>query len=169
MKIGLIADSHDHLEHLELAVQLFKARGVTTIWHAGDMTTPRMILAMRGFALAAVFGNNDHDRADLLRACNQIGGIMDGEMLELDAPDGPGQVALYHGTDPAFLTSLIQGGSYRVVVSGHTHRPKNQMVGKTLVLNPGTAHGFRQHATVMIYDTVLHAAELIDLSQNLTI
>lgn len=163
MRIGLISDSHDHLDNMEKIVDLFALRGVSRILHAGDFVCPAMILAMRGFEVSAVFGNNDGERVGLRKAFEQIGGRIQGEFLELSAPGGQGLIALYHGTDSSFLASLIQSGNYRVVVSGHTHKPVNRMEGETLVLNPGSAHGFRQSATVMIYDDAMHAAELIEL------
>jgi predicted phosphodiesterase len=51
--------------------------------------------------------------------------------------------------------SLILCGKYDVVVCGHTHRVQNKKVGKTLILNPGTANGwfFGYGATVAIFDT----------------
>jgi hypothetical protein len=36
-------------------------------------------------------------------------------------------------------------------------------VGKTLVLNPGTVHGFGERATVMIFDSRTRSTEIIDL------
>ncbi|MBF0127204.1 MAG: YfcE family phosphodiesterase [Magnetococcales bacterium] len=163
MKIGLISDSHDHLDHLERAVALFRERGVERIWHAGDIVCPAMVLALRGFDLRGVFGNNDGEKLGLRRAAEKIGGELSGYFLELPAPCGSGVIALYHGMDAACLEALILSGRYRAVVSGHTHRPENRMEGATLVLNPGTAHGFRQRATVMIYDDAAWTAALIDL------
>ncbi|MBF0270745.1 MAG: metallophosphoesterase family protein [Magnetococcales bacterium] len=163
MKIGLISDSHDHLEHMSRALACFRERGVTQILHAGDCVCPATILTMVGFEVGGVFGNNDGERAGLHRAFARIGGRLEGEFLELGAPGGAGRIALYHGTVARLRDSLIVGGGYRLVVTGHTHRPVNRMEGETLVLNPGTLHGFGQRATAMIYDDATHSAELIEL------
>ncbi|MBF0165593.1 MAG: YfcE family phosphodiesterase [Magnetococcales bacterium] len=163
MKIGLISDSHDHLEHMAQAMACFRERGVTRILHAGDFVCPATIQAMAGFEVAAVLGNNDGERAGLSRAFAAIGGRLEGEFLELESPDGQGLMALYHGTVARLRDALVAGGDYRVVITGHTHRPVNRLEGTTLVLNPGTLHGFGQRATAMIYDDTLHAAELIEL------
>ncbi len=163
MQFGLISDSHDHILHMEQAVELFRVRGVKKILHAGDFVSPPTIVTMMGFEVSAVFGNNDGEKVGLLKAYEKIGGHLQGEFLEMDAPGGQGIMALYHGTVAAFLESSILCGKYRVIISGHTHRPVNELVGGTLVLNPGTAHGFGQSATVMIYDDATHTAELIEL------
>jgi len=50
-------------------------------------------------------------------------------------------------------------------VCGHTHRTLNSKVGRTLVLNPGTAKGwfFGYMATIGIFDTLTKAVNFIDL------
>jgi hypothetical protein len=58
---------------------------------------------------------------------------------------------------------LIECGKYDVVAYGHTHQCEDMKIGNTLVLNPGTAHGFWERATVMIFDTAIREAEIIDL------
>lgn len=163
MKIGVISDSHDHLEHMGRALARFRELGVTRILHAGDIVCPAMILAMSGFEVAAVFGNNDGERAGLMRAMTRIHGRLEGEFLELDAPGGMGRIALYHGTTARLRDALIDSGAYRLVITGHTHRVVNALHGATLVLNPGTLHGFGKRATAMVYDDDTQTAELIEL------
>ncbi|NGZ06402.1 MAG: metallophosphoesterase family protein [Magnetococcales bacterium] len=163
MKIGLIADSHDHLEHLARVMVWFRERGVTRILHAGDMVCPATVLTMTGCDVAAVFGNNDGERAGLQRAFAAIGGRLEGEFLEMEGPAGLGPLALYHGTVPRLRAALIASGTYRAVITGHTHKVVNHLEGSTLVLNPGTLHGFGQQATAMIYDDAAHAVELLEL------
>lgn len=162
MKIGLISDTHDHLDHIRQATQLFRDRGVDCVIHAGDIVSPPALLAMEGVMVNAVFGNNDGETVGLMKACAKSGGRLEGDFLQLETPDGP--IAVYHGTVPALRDGLIRDGRYRAVVSGHTHTPVDRLEGSTRVLNPGTAHGFGQQATVMIYDTAQDKAELISLS-----
>ncbi|RLB07482.1 MAG: YfcE family phosphodiesterase, partial [Deltaproteobacteria bacterium] len=40
MKIGLMADSHDHVPMIERACDLFNAEGVQMVIHAGDYIAP---------------------------------------------------------------------------------------------------------------------------------
>ena len=60
--------------------------------------------------------------------------------------------------------ALVSCGKYDVVLHGHSHACENTKTGRTLVLNPGTVHGFGGRATVMIFDTGSRKAELIDLN-----
>ncbi|MDQ3807347.1 MAG: metallophosphoesterase family protein, partial [Thermoproteota archaeon] len=74
-------------------------------------------------------------------------------------------IAVYHGTDFRKREALIQSGKYNVVVYGHTHKVENKLVGKTIVINPGTANGwfFSYKATAAIFDTVSRKCDFIDL------
>ena len=73
--------------------------------------------------------------------------------------------AVYHGTQQERRDLLIQSGKYDVIVCGHTHPTLTSKLGRTLVLNPGTAKGwfFGYRATVGIFDTLTKATYLIDL------
>jgi predicted phosphodiesterase len=47
---------------------------------------------------------------------------------------------IYHGTNSSPTEATIQSGIYDVFIHGHTHKIREKKIGKTLVLNPGTAH-----------------------------
>ncbi len=161
MKIGLIADSHDHIDHLQKAAEAFRERGVERVIHAGDFVSPPSLLGLKGLNVYAVYGNNDGERSGLTKMFATMGGELADEVLEMDLPTG--RIAVYHGTVMAVLNALIRSQTYDLVVTGHTHRVTDRLEGKTRVLNPGTAHGFNQNATVMVYDTATENVEVISL------
>lgn len=151
MLIGLISDSHDHVSHIKKAVEIFKERKVEVVLHAGDFCSPFAIPPFEGLPLKGVFGNNDGDHYLLL----QKFGAIDADHLGTfgDLKISGLKIALYHGTDAPITTALEQCGNYDVVVSGHTHEKKSEMVDDTLAVNPGTAHGFGETATIAILNT----------------
>lgn len=161
MKLGLISDSHDHLDNIRKAARLFRERGVDRVIHIGDFISPPAIHCLEGLMVYAVYGNNDGERAGLKNMVGKIGGQLADEILEMAIPGG--QLAAYHGTVPAILMALIRSQVYTVVVSGHTHRLEDRWEGPTRVLNPGTAHGFGKEATVMLYDTTTSQTEPLSL------
>lgn len=162
MKIGIISDSHDHMSNLKKAVQLFKERKVDFVIHAGDYVNPGTIKTFQGLKLIGVFGNNDGDKFRLINAFNQIDGEIKGDFCELEYENI--KFAVYHGTEPEIKDALIKCGKYDVVICGHTHVSDNTKVGKTLVLNPGTAHGFGGKATIAIFDTQTKQSEFVEIS-----
>jgi len=161
MKIGIMSDSHDHLDNIKKCVEIFKERKVNYVLHLGDFISPNAILACRGIELIGIFGNNDGDKFRLLTAFNKINSSIKGEFYEFEE-EGL-KIACYHGTEPELKDALIECGKYNVVIYGHTHICRNDTVGNTLVLNPGTAHGFGGKATVAVFNTSTRLAEFIEL------
>lgn len=151
MVIGLISDSHDHVPHIQQAVEIFKEREVELVLHAGDFCSPFTVPPFEGLSLKGVFGNNDGDHYLLMNKFNAIGAGHLGSFGDLEV-DGK-KIALYHGTNLPITAALEQCGTYDVVVSGHTHERKVENVNGTLAINPGTAHGFEGEATIALLDT----------------
>ena len=157
MKIGIISDTHDHLEHIKQAVAYFKRENISLIIHAGDYCSPFSVLPFEGLKMIGVFGNNDGDHFRLIAAFNKIGANMEAEFCEFEQ-DGI-SIAVYHGTHPAIKEALLKSGNYDLVVTGHTHEKEIKTVNGALSVNPGTAHGFDGEATVAVYDTLTKKAE----------
>ena len=161
MKIGIMSDSHDHVDNIQKSIQEFMERGIDYILHIGDYVNPNSVREFNGVKLVGIFGNNDGDRFRLVGAFNEVGGEIKGEFHEFEE-DGL-KIACYHGTEPQIKDALIECGRYDVFVYGHTHKIRNEKVGNTLVLNPGTVHGFEHRPTIMIFDTKNRSSEIISL------
>jgi putative phosphoesterase len=166
VKIGLISDTHDNFKTIESAVRIFGEKRIEYVIHAGDITTPEAVEAFAGLKMIGVLGNNDLDKKGLTSAFEKIGGELRGEICEIEENDLV--IGVYHGTDFRKRDALIQSGKYNVVVYGHTHKIENKIVGKTMVINPGTANGwfFGYKATAAIFDTVSKQCDFLDLSQG---
>ncbi|MCP3871239.1 MAG: metallophosphoesterase [Gammaproteobacteria bacterium] len=151
MKIGILSDSHDHIENIKKAADLFRISGTEMVIHAGDIVSPPALKSFAGMNLVGVLGNNDGELQGLMRVSGGGGGELSEHFRALKA-DGV-SIAIYHGTVPELKDALVECGKYQVVISGHTHEVVNKQVGETLVLNPGSAHGFGKQATVMLLET----------------
>jgi putative phosphoesterase len=96
------------------------------IIHAGDIGKPEILDALRALApLTAVRGNND--RAGGARAVPQRAEIT------------IGRVAIYLLHNLAELALEPAAKKYRVVVSGHSHKPGVAERDGVLYVNPGSA------------------------------
>lgn len=164
MLIGLISDTHDHVTNTKKAVRHFKDRNVDLVIHAGDYCSPFIIPHFEGLPLKGIFGNNDGDLYTLMQKFREIGADIEGGFLDLNA-DGR-RIAVYHGTHQGITNALRSCRTYDVVISGHTHEPVNEMVGKTLAVNPGTANGFEGNATVAFLDTEEMEVEFVELEDK---
>ena len=163
MKIGLISDTHDNIQNIQSAIIFFNDKYVRVVIHAGDIVSPETVQAFDGMKLIGVLGNNDLEVRELANAFDKIGGELKGEFCEIEQDKL--MFAVYHGTDSRRKKSLIQCGNYDVVICGHTHKAQNKKVGKTLVINPGTANGlfFGYGATAAIFDTLTRELDFIHL------
>lgn len=163
MKIGSISDTHDNIQNIQKATSLFNDKHVSFVIHAGDIVSPEAVEAFTGVKLIGILGNNDLEIDGLTNAFDKIGGQLKGEFYEMEQDDLI--FAIYHGTNPGRKESLIQSGRYDVVICGHTHRVQNKRVGKTLVVNPGTANGwfFGYSATAAVFDTQTRELEFLHL------
>lgn len=161
MLIGIISDTHDHIENIAKAVQVFREKNARLVIHLGDYVNPGAVRALRGLHVVGILGNNDGDTFRLAKAFEEIAGELKGDFGELHQ-DGL-SFALYHGTEPQIKNALVHCGRYNVVLCGHTHTVEHTKVKHTLVLNPGSAHGFGGSATVMLFDTHTKKFEVVGL------
>jgi len=161
MRIGLISDTHDHIPHTQVAMAIFRGLGVEVVLHAGDHCAPFMVPLLSGFEVHGIFGNNDGDHFRIQQRFTEIGGHLHAEFMDR-VFDGK-RIALYHGTQYGITEALIACGTYDLVVTGHTHIAVNQLHGKTLHINPGSANGLGNPPTVAMYDTVTGVGEIIGL------
>ncbi|AYF89119.1 metallophosphoesterase [Pseudomonas sp. DY-1] len=122
LRIGLISDTHGLLRPQALAA----LEGCDHILHAGDIGKAEILDTLSGLApLTAVRGNNDEGPwAQAIRKVEavQLGGI--GIYLVHDQADIP--------------DDLAQRG-FRVVVTGHSHKPLINEHSGLLHVNPGSA------------------------------
>ncbi len=134
MKLGVISDTHDHLELAGAAVEFFEKEGVDAVVHCGDMVAPFTAeLFDADFDFYCVRGNNDGEW-NLKETIEEFGTWL-GEMGELELEDK--KFAVYHGTKPEVVRSLVESGEYDYVLKGHTHQKIIKEVDGTIELNPG--------------------------------
>ncbi|MDR3458150.1 MAG: metallophosphoesterase family protein [Verrucomicrobiae bacterium] len=123
MKIGVISDTHGHLD--PRVEKIFA--GVDHILHAGDIGFASIILELGMVApVTAVLGNCDSDIGCRLT-----------ETIELGAK----KFLLHHIINPRDLpetvTSRMAKSKPDVVVFGHTHKRYAETLNDVLYFNPG--------------------------------
>lgn len=122
MRIGLISDTHGLLRPEAVAW----LRGSDHIVHAGDIVGAGILDELRAIApLTAVRGNNDFGawaEAVPETAALRLAGV---------------SIFVLH--DLAQLGADPKRAGHRVVVAGHSHRPRVEEVDGVLYVNPGSA------------------------------
>ncbi len=160
MLIGIVSDTHDHLDRLRTALRRFAEAGVDIVLHAGDIVSPFMVVPFQeaGLRMVGVFGNNDGDKLFLRERFKGMGDLNFGPYeVEL----GGRRIVVMH--EPRSLEALIASGKYDLVVYGHTHEV-DVREGRPLVINPGECGGWLSgRATCALVDLKGLKAEIIEL------
>jgi uncharacterized protein len=173
MLVGIISDTHDNLGAIRKAIQIFKDNKIEMLIHCGDWVSPFTLeffdKEMDGLniPIKSVVGNNPGDIKRAIMNNSKMNNPIEwakSVTLKIDL-DGK-NVLVYHGDDREILNALIECGKYDLVLTGHTHSPRNEVVGKTLVINPGsTCYACEgqiiEKASIGIYDSINHKAEII--------
>jgi putative phosphoesterase len=122
MIVGVISDTHGLLR--PEAVELL--RGSEHIIHAGDIGAPEIIPELEKIApVTAIRGNVDTQAW----ACR----FVETEVVEL------GGVFLYVIHDANAIDLNPKAAGFAAVISGHSHKPKQEMRDDVLYFNPGSA------------------------------
>lgn len=159
MLIGILSDSHDDMQQISRAVDLFNSRAVAHVIHAGDVVSPFTfeVLSSLKAPFQGIFGNNDGDRV-LLREKSGHAISIQPLLTSIDNR----KFAVIH--EPLAMDAHARSGLCDVVIYGHTHIPVIKHEGATLVINPGkTARLHKGKSTVAILDTQTMEAEIIEL------
>ena len=165
MKIGVISDTHDHIENARKAVKIFNDQGIAYCFHAGDIVSPFMapkVFKELKARFIGVFGNNDGELLFLKEKFAEINGELKTIQYSIEL-EGK-KIALFHMLEPAIFDAVVQSNKFAVIICGHTHEASTKRIGNTLVINPGEACGYLTgKATAAILDLTQMKAELITL------
>lgn len=133
MELGIVSDTHDDLDVVAAAVDLFDGH-VDAVVHCGDFVAPFAALPFDAdFDFYAVRGNNDGEWG-LAETVDGFGTYF-GEFGSIEMDDV--EIAIYHGTSLALVEALVESGLYDYVLHGHTHQRAHEAADGTIRLNPG--------------------------------
>ena len=163
MKIGVLSDTHDDIENTKKAIEIFNTLEVDYVFHAGDYIYPGMITLFKELKQSTKFygvrGNND---GEIIGLVNQFSNLENAFFLNDFGRiliDGK-EVGIYHGTNLQLSEFLIESQIFDLLILGHTHKKRIEIIGKTLVLNPGPLNkGFfapksDDYPSIIVYDKV---------------
>jgi uncharacterized protein len=152
--LGIISDTHGLLRPAAIEA----LRGCDRILHVGDVGAPEILDELAKIApVTAIRGNVDIE--SWARALPPT------EIVEA------GGVCIYMLHDLSQLDLKPEAAGFRVVVYGHSHRPKIEEKNGVLYFNPGSAGPRRFSLPVSVGRLTVEAgkvnAELLDLRASL--
>ncbi len=164
MLIGIFADSHDHLDHIRRAVEVFNDAGCELVVFAGDLVSSFAVPPLRQLncKVIACFGDNEGNKPGVTAGMRIIGTI--GEPpFGFKTADGC-RIMVAH-----MERSLRDiGGEFDVAIFAHTHKPSitRDEFGR-LWINPGETSGWSYgRPSVAMLDTATRDARIVLLSRS---
>jgi uncharacterized protein len=134
MRIGILSDSHGRAVTTRRAVAMLIERGAELLIHLGDLETEEVIDELVGRNARIVLGNCDWDERDLTRYAENVGVAVDHPLGRLTI-DGRA-IAFTHGhLEREMKRAMAEKPDY--LLHGHTHEVRDEIVGKTRIINPG--------------------------------
>jgi putative phosphoesterase len=163
MKIGIISDTHNHTANSQWALRQMQDQGIPQFIHCGDVTTYQIVTVFAGLKGIFVFGNMDHDRGELEDGVAWLGSgssIRYTQKLTLAGK----RIAVCHGHETRLLDEFVKSGLNDYVFHGHTHRRRDEQIGRTRVINPGALiASVGKSASMCILDLESGEAEFISV------
>ncbi len=160
MIVGILSDTHDHVDAMAAAMELLRAGRAEFYIHCGDVGSSAVLDHLAGVPAAFVWGNNDWDREKLERYAARLEIGCHGALADLEL-DGK-TFAVIHGDDLRLRHALLTAQRHDYLLQGHTHVRHDERVGRTRIINPGALHRARQK-TVALLDTATDRLRFLPL------
>jgi hypothetical protein len=162
MRVGIIADTHDHVPYIEKAVEIFNGENLAAVFHCGDFISPFSMIPFKRLKapLYAVFGNNDGEREGLASMFSAQGWTLNERPWSFDFQGK--KVVMLH--EPAKLDVYLLRGGVDLIVFGHTHEKHFQRTSGIMVVNPGEGCGWvKGTASIAVADLTKNESIFINL------
>jgi len=148
MLLGVVSDTHGHVQYARQAVNLLDAFKVEAVIHCGDIGSPSIVPLFRAWPTHIVLGNVDHFPGELEQAIAESGQTCHGRFGAVEL--GGVRIGFLHSDDADRFRGAIESARYDLVCYGHTHFAEHHRVGKTLVLNPGALYRANPHTLAIV-------------------
>jgi len=148
MRLGIISDTHGHVEHTRPAVRMFESLDVDVVLHCGDIGSIAVVEMFAAWPTHFVFGNCDSDAKSFGAAIEKLGQMCHGLFGDLEL-EGV-RIALLHSHEERRFRQTVNSGDYGLVCYGHTHVAAIDRRAGTLVLNPGAIYRANPHSVAVV-------------------
>lgn len=163
MRIGIFADSHDHLDHIRAAVEVFNREACELVVFAGDLVSSFAVPPLRSLncPVLACFGDNEGNKLGVKAGFKILGEIGDPPFCCRTA-DGT-RLLITHMLSHVKSMSECE---FDVCLYAHTHKPElwHDEQGR-LFVNPGETSGWSfGKPSVAVLETQPLSARFVSLN-----
>ncbi|MDB3976663.1 YfcE family phosphodiesterase [Gammaproteobacteria bacterium] len=143
MLVGVVSDTHNNLKNIEQIISLFNNEEITSVIHTGDITNSKSLEKFSALDadLIGVYGNNDRNEVGLEDIAIQNNFLFQEPPSLISLCDK--NIAIFH--EPDVISSFLsENKDIDIVIHGHTHRYRHEIVNDVLLFNPGESAGMQK-------------------------
>tara|TARA_B100001123_G_C15299630_1_gene1020544 strand:- start:505 stop:996 length:492 start_codon:yes stop_codon:yes gene_type:complete len=143
MLLGVVSDTHNNIRNVNNAISIFNKENVDVVIHTGDICKPQTLklFSKLNCPLIGVFGNNDRIETGLEEICKEFSFNFSSPPFLISLHKK--KIAIFHEPDP-INEYLKLNKDINLVLHGHTHRYREEMIEDTICFNPGESAGLIQ-------------------------
>ena len=143
MLVGVVSDTHNNLKNIEQIISLFNDEEICTVIHTGDITNSKSLekFSTLNADLIGVYGNNDRNEEGLndIAVQNNFQFQEPPSLITLCDKN----IAIFH--EPDVITNFLsENRNIDIVIHGHTHRYRHEVIDDILFFNPGESAGMQK-------------------------
>ena len=142
MLIGVVSDTHNNLKNIDQIIYLFNKEDVKIVIHTGDIASANAFnqFSKLNAQLIGVYGNNDRNEQGLeeIAIKNSFCFKNPPKFINLALK----KIAIFH--EPELIdATLSTNPNIDIILHGHTHRYREEILNGTLIFNPGESAGMQ--------------------------
>ena len=150
--LGLLSDTHNNTGNLQKAISIFNDYRIDLLIHCGDVTSIEVLQWLKAQPIILTFGNGDIENGEMKTTVMQFNSN-NLAAYSFQGKIGDKQIGVTHGHIKEIMEGMLQSQKLDYIFSGHTHRRRDELIGKTRLINPGALGGmYYQTRSIAILD-----------------
>ena len=140
MLIGVVSDTHNNLKNIDKIISLFNKENISLVIHTGDIANAKSMekFSRLNCKLIGVFGNNDRNEEGIKETATKHNFQFTEPPKSLNLCDR--NIAIFH--EPELIDEFLSNNKeIDIVIHGHTHRYRQEVLNDVLYFNPGESAG----------------------------
>ena len=143
MLIGVESDTHNNIRNIKQIISLFNDEDITSVIHTGDIASEKALdqFSTLNAKLIGVYGNNDRNESGLEDIAKKYSFKFQNPPKSIKIMDK--KITIFH--EPEDIDSFIlKNPGVDLILHGHTHRYRHEIVNDVLLFNPGESAGMQK-------------------------